>query len=86
MKTPKVLFVCRECGATSIRWIGKCPDCGAWDSYDEEQVQEEKTKTGARTSSKNKAIPFSELTQPEYLPSINNKHDSVKKTHHIWRK
>ena len=67
MKTPKVLFVCRECGATSIRWIGKCPDCGAWDSYDEEQVQEEKTKTGVRVSSKNKAVPFSELSQPDYL-------------------
>jgi DNA repair protein RadA/Sms len=67
MKTPKVLFVCRECGATSIRWIGKCPDCGAWDSYDEEQVQEEKAKTGSRVSSKNKAVPFSELSQPDYL-------------------
>ena len=67
MKTPKVLFVCRECGATSIRWIGKCPDCGAWDSYDEEQVQEEKAKVGGRVSSQNKAIPFSELSQPDYL-------------------
>ncbi len=67
MKTPKVLFVCRECGATSIRWIGKCPDCGAWDSYDEEQMREEKTKTGTHPTAKNKAIPFSELTQPDYL-------------------
>ena len=67
MKTSKVLFVCRECGATSIRWIGKCPDCGAWDSYDEERVQEEKAKSGGRVSSQNKAIPFSELSQPDYL-------------------
>ena len=67
MKTPKTLFVCRECGATSIRWIGKCPDCGAWDSYDEEQLPEEKSKSKARVSSKNQAVPFSELEQPDYL-------------------
>ncbi len=67
MKTPKTLFVCRECGAKSIRWIGKCPDCGAWDSYDEEQVQEEKPRSSARVSPKNRAVPFSELSQPDYL-------------------
>lgn len=67
MKTPKILFVCRECGATSIRWIGKCPDCGAWDSYDEEQVREEKSKAENRTSSQNRAVPFSELEQLSYL-------------------
>lgn len=67
MKTPKALFVCRECGATSIRWIGKCPDCGAWDSYDEEQVREEKTKSNTHVVAKNPAVRFSELEQPEYL-------------------
>lgn len=33
---PKVrqTFVCRECGSVLARWMGKCPDCGAWDSLD----------------------------------------------------
>ena len=35
MKGQKTTFVCRECGATSIKWLGKCPDCGSWDSFDE---------------------------------------------------
>ncbi len=32
----KTLFVCRSCGAVQNRWMGKCPDCGTWDSLEEE--------------------------------------------------
>ena len=67
MKAPKVIFVCRECGATSIRWIGKCPECGAWDSYDEEAAAEQKQTVGKKNISNNKAIPFAELEQTDYL-------------------
>jgi DNA repair protein RadA/Sms len=28
---------CTECGATSPRWVGRCPTCGAWGSLEEEQ-------------------------------------------------
>ena len=35
MKGPKVIFVCRECGATSPKWLGKCPECEAWVPFDE---------------------------------------------------
>jgi DNA repair protein RadA/Sms len=33
-KTPKSrsIFVCQQCGAQSPRWMGKCADCGAWNS------------------------------------------------------
>ncbi len=26
-------FVCQACGATSPRWVGKCPECAAWNSF-----------------------------------------------------
>jgi len=26
-------FSCSECGASSAKWIGRCPECGAWNSY-----------------------------------------------------
>ena len=32
------IHVCRECGATSPRWVGRCPGCAAWNSLDEEKV------------------------------------------------
>ena len=27
--------MCRQCGAVQPKWMGKCPDCGAWDALDE---------------------------------------------------
>ncbi len=37
MKTHSV-HVCRECGTTSPRWVGRCPGCAAWNTLDEETV------------------------------------------------
>lgn len=28
-------FICRTCGAVQPKWMGKCPDCGAWDGLEE---------------------------------------------------
>ena len=28
-------FLCRSCGSMHPKWMGKCPDCGAWDSLEE---------------------------------------------------
>jgi DNA repair protein RadA/Sms len=38
MKLPKVLFVCQECGGQSPKWMGRCAECGAWNSLVEERV------------------------------------------------
>jgi DNA repair protein RadA/Sms len=32
------IFVCRACGGAQHKWVGKCPDCGAWDSLEEQSV------------------------------------------------
>lgn len=29
------MFACRTCGSTFPRWLGRCPDCGAWDALEE---------------------------------------------------
>jgi len=39
MKTPKVVFVCQECGAQSPKWMGRCGECGAWNSFVEERAE-----------------------------------------------
>ena len=33
----KTIFACQECGAQSPKWLGRCPDCGAWNSLVEER-------------------------------------------------
>jgi len=38
-KRPSTVFVCQECGSQSPKWLGRCADCGAWNSLVEERVQ-----------------------------------------------
>jgi len=35
-------YVCQECGRTSPKQLGRCPQCGAWDSMIEEVIQSNK--------------------------------------------
>jgi len=37
MKKEKSIFRCQECGYQSPQWIGRCPDCGGWDTLLEER-------------------------------------------------
>lgn len=30
-------FVCNACGSQQLKWVGRCPDCGQWDSFVEQQ-------------------------------------------------
>ncbi len=41
-------FVCQECGRVSIKPLGKCPQCGAWDSMIEEVVSLPEEGKGAK--------------------------------------
>src|SRR5690606_24753814 len=36
MAKPKTHFACQSCGYQTAKWLGKCPDCGAWGSLVEE--------------------------------------------------
>ncbi len=39
MAKPKSYFYCRECGYQSSSWLGRCPECGQWNTFDEEVVE-----------------------------------------------
>ena len=41
-------FVCNQCGYTSVKWMGKCPNCGEWNSLTEEVVAPEVPHKSAR--------------------------------------
>jgi DNA repair protein RadA/Sms len=36
-KNQKTVFCCQNCGYQAPKWMGKCPDCAAWDSFVEER-------------------------------------------------
>jgi len=44
MTKTKILFSCQACGYQAYKWIGRCPDCGEWNSFVEER------ETARRTS------------------------------------
>jgi DNA repair protein RadA/Sms len=41
MKT-KSQYTCQSCGHQSAKWLGRCPECGAWNSFVEEKVSKTK--------------------------------------------
>ncbi len=41
MAKEKTIYVCTNCGQDSPKWVGKCPSCGAWNTYVEEVVRKE---------------------------------------------
>ena len=43
MAKDKIVYVCRNCGQDSPKWVGKCPSCGEWNTYVEEVVRKETT-------------------------------------------
>jgi DNA repair protein RadA/Sms len=38
-KAPATVYVCQNCGAQSRKWLGKCPDCGEWNTLVEENAR-----------------------------------------------
>lgn len=44
----KSLFVCSECGYESVKWYGKCPNCGEWNTM-EEQTPVTSGKSGIKS-------------------------------------
>ena len=38
MAKVKKAYFCRECGYDTAKWLGKCPSCGAWNSFAEEVI------------------------------------------------
>ncbi len=37
-KTAKTQYACQACGYHSPKWLGRCPECGAWDALTEERL------------------------------------------------
>jgi len=66
----KTAFYCQQCGQESPKWAGKCPSCGAWNSFVEEVVQrDDKLKSvkewDADAKEAKKAHKLDEIVQTE---------------------
>ncbi len=59
----KTAFVCQQCGATATKWLGRCPDCDAWNSFAEESIETvDAAKSAKQFSAEGKPVPYDEVT------------------------
>ncbi len=61
MAKQRTIYICQQCGAQHPRWMGKCPECGTWDSLVEQVTA--KTSTSGRATR-------TQINQPTPLPQI----------------
>src|SRR3989338_4188675 len=69
MKT-KTVFSCQKCGMQSIKWLGRCPECSSWNSFEEE------TYSSVQAPDQVKARDIVSLQPPMLLSEIDIKQDS----------
>lgn len=60
MAKSQTVFVCSSCGNESSKWLGKCPACGAWNTYYEEKIVKEKS-TGSKFKAKAETVKLKEV-------------------------
>ena len=70
----KTVYVCSECDYQSAKWLGKCPQCGAWNSFEEETYTKPAKSSLTHASVRPAAVgerehasKFSDFKMPEYL-------------------
>ena len=65
MAKTKTVYFCSNCGNESPKWLGKCPNCGEWNTYVEEKVQASVGKGSllSHTASDSVPVKLAEITQ-----------------------
>jgi len=81
MAKKKILFECQHCGLTTPKWMGKCTNCGAWDSFVElnEHQQEVVKQTKSTASIPTKAMSINDVVEEEIFrfSSLDSELDTV---------
>lgn len=62
MAKSKTLYVCNQCGYEAAKWLGKCPMCGQWNTFEETTpAAPVKAVSGARVGTGAKPQPLAEI-------------------------
>ncbi|MGH9458994.1 MAG: DNA repair protein RadA [Thermoanaerobaculia bacterium] len=60
-KKASVVYACIDCGSQSPKWLGRCPECGAWNSLQEERPPESGGEPLRRISSGTAPVPIDQV-------------------------
>lgn len=63
MKKPRSKYVCQSCGYESPAWMGRCSECGNWNSFVEERIESRQRDIPTPVSISNHPIPISEIPE-----------------------
>ncbi|MGI6149102.1 MAG: DNA repair protein RadA [Firmicutes bacterium] len=68
MAKTTIRYICQNCGAESLRWMGKCANCGEWNTLVEETVtkQEQHKRTWVKRSTPLRLAEISTEDQPRF--------------------
>lgn len=78
MQKIKTKYICTNCGYESPKWLGKCPDCEQWNTFSEEQVTKNKSKsTNVISNVKPIKITDIEIEKEERLITNIDEYDRV---------
>ncbi len=80
MAKSKTAYVCDNCGYDSVKWLGKCPSCGAWNSFKEVSVAPEQAAT-ARSGVSTIAKVAEKRTHPVRLSQVRASGEKRTDTH-----
>ncbi len=61
----KSIYACQSCGYQTAKWLGKCPECNAWNSFVEETFTKDTSKRaegGFYSLTTDKPVPLDEIT------------------------
>lgn len=61
MAKVKYVYVCQECGYENPKWLGKCPECGQWNTMVEEQKNQSVVSNVTSILNQNTSVPKSIL-------------------------
>jgi len=80
MAKTKTTYICQNCGAQSPKWVGKCPACNEWNTF-EEEIQETTKDLVGRKVKKSVAKPtkISDITftEQQRIDTTNNEFNRV---------
>ncbi|MFQ5705884.1 MAG: DNA repair protein RadA [bacterium] len=78
-KKEKVQFSCQNCGYISLKWLGRCTECGAWNSFVEERLLKRSSKNALQRSQPANALPLSEISfdQQQRIRASNGEFNRV---------
>lgn len=71
MAKDKIAYVCSQCGQESSKWIGKCPNCGEWNTFKEIRISNNSQSSSIAVSAAHTLHGEQKKNKPLHLQDIS---------------